>query len=669
MKLLISLAFFIITTQINFAQIVNFNFNTSPYLTVSSKDANISVSDISLSSGTIETNVSTDDYFIDEPYIQESGNWDDASQATAKYFTFSISATSGYQFSISSISFDAYATGAGPTAFGSEIDGTSLTEIDAPEGIVITYNNSISKTGLSTAVIKIQGWLNGFRVSSGNGIFKLDNISIFGSVTEVSTPFINVIPNSLSDLNYIVGDGPSSEKSFTVNGSNLTNNISITPPTNYEISLTSDASFSSTNPITLIQSNGAVGLTTVYVRLKAGLLLGNYFDEITVLTSDGAPDQSITLSGSAINDAPNLIITEIMKNPDAVTDAAGDWFEIYNPNNTVVDIDGYRIKDTGSESHTINNGSALNIPAKGFIVLGVNSNSESNGELTIDYQFNSFTLGNDADEIILLFSDGITEIDRVFYDENNFPDPTGASLYLTNFTLDNNVGLNWAVSTVREGTYTGTSTDFGSPGALGTEAALPVELTSFSASSQNNSVILSWETATEVNNYGFEVERQILTRQPDNSNWSKVGFIEGNGNSSSPKQYSHVDNNLNSGSYSYRLKQIDFDGMFEFSKVISVQINSPVKYELSQNFPNPFNPSTVIEYSIPNNDYVSLKVYDILGNEVANLVNENKEAGTYKVNFDASNLPGANSSLTSGIYFYSIKTSSFNQVRKMMLVK
>ncbi|MAT59534.1 MAG: hypothetical protein CMF23_16305 [Ignavibacteriae bacterium] len=195
------------------------------------------------------------------------------------------------------------------------------------------------------------------------------------------------------------------------------------------------------------------------------------------------------------------------------------------------------------------------------------------------------------------------------------------------------------------------------------DSPLPVELTSFSALSQSNTVNLTWETATEVNNYGFEIERTITNSKLQIPNWENVGFVEGHGNSNSAKQYSYVDNSVRAGqSYSYRLKQIDFDGQFEYSSIVNVEVGVPMEFNLAQNYPNPFNPSTSIEYSVPSNEFVTLKVYDVLGNTVSTLVNETKEAGKYNVTFDASNL-------TSGIYFYSINAGGFTQVKKMMLVK
>ncbi len=188
------------------------------------------------------------------------------------------------------------------------------------------------------------------------------------------------------------------------------------------------------------------------------------------------------------------------------------------------------------------------------------------------------------------------------------------------------------------------------------DSALPVELVSFSALVLENNVNLNWQTATEVNNYGFEIEKT------KNNAWEKIGFVEGHGNSNSPKEYSFIDESTQNGKYSYRLKQIDFDGKFEYSSVVEVDFKSMNDFALEQNYPNPFNPTTMIKYSVPTKEFVSLKIYDILGNKVADLVNENKEAGNYEVSFDASNYP-------SGLYIYSITAGSFKQVRKMMLVK
>ncbi|MBE0539369.1 MAG: DUF2341 domain-containing protein [Ignavibacterium sp.] len=191
---------------------------------------------------------------------------------------------------------------------------------------------------------------------------------------------------------------------------------------------------------------------------------------------------------------------------------------------------------------------------------------------------------------------------------------------------------------------------------------LPVELSSFSTSIIGSSVKLNWRTETEVNNYGFEIERKVGSGQSSVGNYEKIGFVNGNGNSNSPKSYSFEDNALTPGKYSYRLKQIDNDGQFEYSKTIEVDFNSPKIFELSQNYPNPFNPKTTIRFSIPEAGNVKISLYNPLGQEVSTILNEVRESGTHIVNFDASEL-------NSGMYIYKLESGSFIQTRKMILLK
>ena len=193
---------------------------------------------------------------------------------------------------------------------------------------------------------------------------------------------------------------------------------------------------------------------------------------------------------------------------------------------------------------------------------------------------------------------------------------------------------------------------------LDTTGTVPVELTSFSGNFSSGVVSLSWSTGTELNNYGFEIERST-----DQANWQTIGFKEGRGTTSEPQQYFYQDNlfEMSSTNLYYRLKQLDFLGNYEHSDVIEVYA-APATYSLSQNFPNPFNPSTTINYQLPVNAHVTLKVFDILGNEIVTLVNEEKSAGEHNVEFDASHLG-------SGIYFYSIIAGEFYQSKKMLLVK
>jgi hypothetical protein len=200
--------------------------------------------------------------------------------------------------------------------------------------------------------------------------------------------------------------------------------------------------------------------------------------------------------------------------------------------------------------------------------------------------------------------------------------------------------------------------DWQNPGGT----AMPVELSSFSAAAIGSTVKLSWNTATEINNYGFEIERMSNVKGQTSDGWEKMGFVNGNGNSNSTKSYSYEDKNVTPGKYSYRLKQIDSDGQFEYSKTIEVDMNGVNKFELSQNYPNPFNPTTTIRFNLPEAGNVKLTLFNILGQEIKTLVNEVKEAGTHTINFNAGEL-------NSGMYIYKIEAGSFVQTRKMTLVK
>ncbi len=190
---------------------------------------------------------------------------------------------------------------------------------------------------------------------------------------------------------------------------------------------------------------------------------------------------------------------------------------------------------------------------------------------------------------------------------------------------------------------------------------LPVELTNFTANICEEEIKLNWQTATEVNNYGFQVERQILN-QVQNDKWESIAFVEGHGNSNSPKEYSFIDSDNLSRLVQYRLKQIDIDGGFEYSDVVEVEINSTKEFKLAQNFPNPFNPTTKIDFSIPSDNNVEVKVFNTLGMEVATLVNGYKNAGTHSVEFNANNL-------SSGIYFYKIVSGNYSDIKKMILLR
>ena len=194
---------------------------------------------------------------------------------------------------------------------------------------------------------------------------------------------------------------------------------------------------------------------------------------------------------------------------------------------------------------------------------------------------------------------------------------------------------------------------------------IPVELTSFIANVMDGNVTLNWVTATELNNSGFEILRRQTSNDNSQTSWAAIGFVNGNGTSTQINNYTYIDLNPSEGKNYYRLKQIDFNGSFEYSNIVEVsfvQQTTPTEFSLEQNFPNPFNPTTKINYTISSKQNVQLIVYNVLGNEVATLVNEEKPAGNYEIDFNAS-------LLASGVYFYKLQAGSFVETKKMILLR
>ena len=194
-----------------------------------------------------------------------------------------------------------------------------------------------------------------------------------------------------------------------------------------------------------------------------------------------------------------------------------------------------------------------------------------------------------------------------------------------NVTLANNSALAFS-----QGTLVGSINN----ATLSGSVPLPVELSSFTVESNRLNAELKWETKTEVDTYGFDVERMQVTPNSQGNNlagvFAKVGFVEGSGNSNAPKDYAFTDKTTAAGKFTYRLKQIDRDGKFSYSQEVGVEVGTaPKVFELSQNYPNPFNPATTIEFTLPNDGRATLKVYNMLGQEVETVFNDVAKAGEY----------------------------------------
>jgi hypothetical protein len=241
----------------------------------------------------------------------------------------------------------------------------------------------------------------------------------------------------------------------------------------------------------------------------------------------------------------------------------------------------------------------------------------------------------------VLYSDNSTKtIDITQISKITFSGTTISYLLINSSTVTDDMS---SISNITFGTTNG-----GSP--------LPVELVKFVATTDLKTVKLTWSTATEVNNYGFEVQRLA------NNIWKKIGFVQGHGNSNSQKNYSFTDSSPLAGKIQYQLKQIDIDGKYKYSNTVEVDIAAPANFSLAPNFPNPFNPSTKISYSLPTDGFVTLKVYDVLGREISSLVNENEKAGRYEVSFDGSRL-------ASGVYLCKMSSGNYSNIIKMLILK
>lgn len=236
---------------------------------------------------------------------------------------------------------------------------------------------------------------------------------------------------------------------------------------------------------------------------------------------------------------------------------------------------------------------------------------------------------------------------------------TSAITYDAGTTINIGAGADvCATSITINGTYSGTGTIC--------TGALPVTMSSFTACVNLNNSILMWVTEVELNNSGFDIERATVTLSGAGE-WKKIAFITGNGTTNQPKGYIFEDKKLTKGTYQYRLKQIDYNGNFEYFELAGdVIIAPPSKFTVSQNYPNPSNPKSKIDYEIPFNGKVSMVVYDMLGKEITTIVNETKEAGYYTAEFDGSNI-------ASGVYFYRIIAEGDGKenikTMKMVLVK
>jgi hypothetical protein len=591
---------------------------------------------------------------------------------------------------------------------------------------------------------------------------ELDELRIGTTWADVTPPtgsaaMFTLLPTGLIDFSYKVGSGPSASQSYSFAGSNLDgSDVLVTAPIDFEISSNGGSSWNTT----LTFSGYGISLDEIIsVRLKTGLNVGDYNNELIVNSGGSSATINLSCSGTVnpippdqfftegfdyttgqLTDAPNGTGGNVSANnwisfsgnanyipvssgslayPDYVTSAGnkidilspagsaedvyrqftdqvvgsttyvlfllnvhnttgladnsstiGDYFAMLLPiNSTTIHLARVSIRlgtaentfqiglrATSSNAGAVWSSSDLAVGTTYLIVFSyqiIAGNSNDAAKLWINPILNGVETSPDLSQISNLISDP-TSIARIGIRQNFTPSPSSAT---PNATIDEIVVA-----------------------PIWPAAPLPVELTSFTGFVNNENIMLSWATATEVNNYGFEIERNTplnpLSRGEVEGVWEKIGFVYGNGNSNSPKSYSFVDDDVSAGSFLYRLKQIDNDGKFEFSKTVEVLVIKPDAFALEQNYPNPFNPATKIKYTIPTSPqsppskggeanqgwFTVLKVFDVLGNEVATLVNETQPPGNYEVEFNADKI-------SSGIYFYRLQAGNIVETKKMILLR
>ena len=387
----------------------------------------------------------------------------------------------------------------------------------------------------------------------------------------------------------------------------------------------------------------------------------------TITNSSGETFYNLTVNKSSgdVQLANDILINNIL------TLTSGDL----DINSKALSLDGAATLNESSgntcKNGTINATVSLNAPSSNNVCgMGAEITSSANLGSTTITRGHIVQTGNGNNGIERYFditptnNSGLNATLVFHYDDSELNLLTESELILFKST---DSGTNWTMMGGTVNTTNNTVTLVGLDGfSRWTLAAstlpLPVELISFTASVRSSSIELHWQTETEVDNYGFDVERTIQNNKNETQTWEKIGFVEGYGNSNSPKSYSFTDRNPVGGSiFNYRLKQIDTDGKFSYSDVVEVEM-IPIEFILYQNYPNPFNPVTTIKYAIPFECNVKIVLYNSLGEQAAVILNKIMPAGYHSIKFDGSEL-------SSGLYIYRIESKGFMKSKKMLLIK
>ena len=355
--------------------------------------------------------------------------------------------------------------------------------------------------------------------------------------------------------------------------------------------------------------------------------------------------------------AEDLIISEIMQNPDAVSDSEGEYIELYNPTSKTISLSGWTLT-VDTESDELSDGS---IPAGEFVVLCIEGTSNENGGLdrcAVDYP-DRISLKNGGSTIVIEDDSG-SEVDRVTYDGGtDWPDPNGASLeYVGPPDGDTNAAANWQMATTRRGQFEGGTGDLGSPGADSPTGRLPVELAGVSVTVERDRVSLFWQTLSEVKNAGFVVEH----RGPEAAAWVRRGYVEGRGTTTRPNQYRFSTRVEGPGTHAFRLKQIDVDGTVSIAAVRNVHVTGPSFLTVSG--PNPVRRGDRVTALVETDARpIEIRLYNVLGQCVRRLTHSRSSTSS------VARIPVSTQPLSSGTYFLRARGGSQVDVRRISVVQ
>lgn len=351
-----------------------------------------------------------------------------------------------------------------------------------------------------------------------------------------------------------------------------------------------------------------------------------------------------------------------------------DFVVLFNPTNDPVDVSTWSLQyASGTGTTWLRTNLSGSVAANSYYLIKYASGGSRGSDLPLTPNVTGSTNISGSDGKFALCNNQVTIVNSSFSIPNatvvDFAGYGGANLFEGAGVAPSHTATS---STFRKGwDGTAVTTDYGGSWGNGYDtdnnnsdfttrevsSVLPVELVRFEGKVVGTTAFLQWQTATETNNYGYEVERST-----DQVAWQTVGFVSGSGNTSTPRVYHFKDNTLPNGANFYRLKQIDNNGSLTYSKCISVTSQKAQNFRLEQNFPNPFNPSTTIVFHLPYQDFIEISVYSLTGEKAATLIKEVLPAGTHSIKFGSGGLAG-------GCYIIQLKSTFFTQQKKMLLIK